>query len=158
MKRLTIGANDDEIVTFTDTFQVSGARNCTCPFFLQYSAPCAHLWKIAGEAATDLFHPAWKVGTESAPQAAIVYGPWNEPKVSMEDAKHSTYLDMMADLQTKLLDLGVDAGTPFVKIFNDMIDRGTLNAPRTIKDPSISKARGRPKKASKNTFKGTFGF
>ena len=158
MERPTFGAIDDEIVTFTDTFQVSGARNCTCPFFLQYSAPFAHLWKIAGEAATNLFHPAWKVGTGSAPQAAIMYGPWNEPKLSMEDAKYGTYLDMIADLQAKLLDLGMDAGMPFIRKFSAMIDQGMLNAPRTIKDPPVSKARGRPKRARENTFKGTFDF
>ena len=110
MERLTIRAIDGESVTFVDTFQVSGARNCTCPFFLQYSAPCAHLWKIAGGAAAGLFHPAWKVGTGPAPQAAIVHGPWNEPKVSIDDAKYGTYLDMIAELHAKLLDLRYGRG------------------------------------------------
>ena len=152
MERLTIGAIDGEIVTFTDTFQVSGARDCTCPFFLQYSAPCAHLWKIAGEAAADSFHPAWKVGTGPAPQAAIVYGPWNKPKVSMEDAKHNTYLDMIADLQAKLLDLGMDAGMPFIKKFSSMIDRGTLNSPRTIFFEMMSTSTdGKPSRSHPNT-------
>ena len=158
MERLTIGAIDDEIITFTDTFQVSEVRNCTCPLFLRYSAPRAHLWKIAGEAGAGLFLPAWKVSTGPAPQAAIVYGPWSEPKVSMEDAKYGTYLDMIADLQAKLLDLGMDSGMPFIRKFSSMIDRGTLNAPRTTKDPPVSKARGRSNMARKSKSKGTFSF
>ena len=158
MERLTIGAIDDEIITFTDTFQVSEVRNCTCPLFLRHSAPRAHLWKIAGEAGAGLFHPAWKVGTGPAPQAAVVYGPWSEPKVSMEDAKHGAYLDMIADLQAKLLDLGMDAGVSFIRKFSSMIDRGTLNAPRTIRGSHISKARGRSNMARKSKSKGTFNF
>ena len=70
MERLTIGVIDDEIVTFVDIFQVPGARNCTCLFFLQYSTPCAHLWKIVGEAGVDLFHPVWKVGAGPVPASS----------------------------------------------------------------------------------------
>ena len=93
-----------------------------------------------------------------SPQAAIVYGHWNKPKVSMEDAKRGTYLDMIADLQVKLLDLGMDAGMLFIRKFSSMIDQGMLNAPCTTKDPPVSKARDRPKRARENTFKGTCGF
>ena len=93
------------------------------------------------------------MGTGPAPQAAIVYGPWNEPKISMEDAKYGAYLDMIADLHAKLLDLGMDSGMPFAKAFNVMMDRGRLSVPRTIKKPLVSKTRGRPRKAMKRTSK-----
>ena len=155
---LIIETAEDGDATFADTFQVAGACSCNCPFFLQYSAPCAHLWLIAGEAARNLFHPAWKVSSEPVTQPAILYGPRQEPRVSAEEVKRAEFAALASDFQARLLDMDIDMGISFYKTFHDMLNRGSTNAPVAIQDPPVSRPRGRPSKRSRNTFQGNSNF
>jgi hypothetical protein len=151
---LIVDKEDDEDVSFIDTFKVTGARSCNCPFYLQYSAPCAHLWMIAGEAAVNLFHPAWRIGNETVTQPAILYGPRQAPQASPEEIKRAEFAALSSDLRARLLDMDIDMGIAFYKVFHGMLDRGSMHAPAAIQDPPILKSRGRPAKKKKNIFRG----
>lgn len=96
MRELIIEIAEDGHVSFADNFQVSNGCSCDCPFFLQYSAPCAHLWKVAGEAAINLVHPAWRVSNEPVAPAAILYGPMQDPRI-LKGRRQSESTDVISN-------------------------------------------------------------
>lgn len=155
MRLLVIDKAENEQVSFIDTFKVTNARTCDCPFYLQYSAPCAHLWMVAREAAANLFHSAWKISNDSATQAAILYGPRKEPRASAEEIKRAEFAVLASDFRTRLLDMDLDMGIAFYKTVHGMLDRGSMHAPVALRDPPVLKPRGRPAKKKKNTFRGS---
>jgi MULE transposase-like protein len=146
---------EEECAMFNDSHQCSVEQGCDCPFFLQYSAPCAHCFVFMGEGALSLFYPFWVVNDTVASESAILQGPkQEEPQVSLETKKRAEFAALVSELQTSLYDMEVDLAIGFVRKFQDMLRRNDINAPPVIQDPPIVRPRGRPRKAKKNTFKG----
>ena len=155
---LFIGVVGDEHVSFNDSYKFSWQHGCNCPFAIQYSAPCVHKLKVEGEPSLSSFHPAWRISETPISQPAILYGPRQETQLSPEDKILAELTDISSYVQASLFNMDPSVALSFAKKFRDMIDRKDLNAPTNIRDPPISRTRGRPKKPKKNTFKGMLNF
>ena len=64
-------------------------------------------------------------------------------------------MDWAANVHARPLDIDASMTIAFLKKFLEMLDRGSLHEPAMIQDPPMSKPRGRPRAATKNTFKGS---
>lgn len=157
MQWLAIGSVDEGCTFFIDTYKLS-EDGCTCPFFRQYWAPCAHFLFCAGENAFAMFHPGWVVGRVPVIEPAILYGPREAPRITIEDRRRTEVVALAANLQSRLLDMDVGMAGLFVKKFHEMIDRGSLQEPAGIHNPPITRPRGRPRKSGGNSFNGTLNF
>ena len=152
-----IRSRDEESVYFTDSHQLSH-EGCSCPFFQQYWAPCAHFLMCSGEDAFVMLHPGWIIGDVQITEPAILHGPRPAPQVSTEDMRRAEAMARISDVHTRLLDMDTEMSILFAKKIQDMLDRGSLHEPAMVQDPPVSRARGRPRKPKKNTFRGNLNF
>jgi hypothetical protein len=143
VKRIRMRSVEDGIVTSIDSHQTC-ARERDCPFFMQHTAPCAHLFKYAGEAALDLLHPGWIVCDAEVTEPAILYGPSQAPQVPAEDRLRTEAMAIARNVQARLLDLEGDKMVAFGKKFLEMLDRGSVHEPPVVQDPPIIRRPGRP--------------
>ena len=101
-----------------------------------------------------MFHPAWIVVNASVTQPAILHGPREPPQIAIEDRRRAELAALAADIQSRLLDMEVNAGISFGRKFQEMLDRNSLNEPVAIQDPPVSRSRGRPRRSRRNLFRG----
>ena len=144
---------------FNDGHRFSSRNGCNCTFFAQYFAPCAHALKIGSPSLIEgQFHPCWLAGDVPITPPAIVYGPEPEPQVSEEDKQQAEATTLAASVYARLNDLPATTCIVFSKKFLQMLDQGNVNPAPAIRDPPITKSRGRPPKRKKNSFNGNSGF
>ena len=147
----------EDIVMFTDSHQLS-VTGCNCPFFMQHSAPCAHMFKYAGKDAFALLHLGWKVCDEIVPEPSILHGPTQVPQVSAEVMIQGEAMALAANVHARLLDVNPSTSIMFSRKFLEMLDRGSLHEPGMLQDSLVSRTRGRPRKPIRNTFRGNLNF
>jgi hypothetical protein len=149
----------EDCTYFLDSNQLS-EEGCTCPFFIQYRAPCAHILLCNGENAFDMIHPGWIISDAQITEPAILQGPSRAPQISAEDMRRAEAMAKISDIHTRLVDMDTEAAILFATKFQDMLNRGSLHEPAMIPDPSVSNPRGRPSKPKpkpkpkKNSYRG----
>jgi hypothetical protein len=153
IKWVRIGSMDEEFVYFTDSHKLS-IEGCSCPFFLQYWAPCAHYLMCGGEDAFVMIYSGWIIGDAQVTEPAILHGPRHVPQVSAEDMRRAEAMAKISDVHMRLLDMDTEMAILFTTKIQEMFDRGSLHEPAMIQDPPVSRPRGRPRKPKKNLFRG----
>ena len=78
--------------------------------------------------------------------------------MSAEELKRAEFAALASDCQARFLDMDVDMDISFYKTIRDMLNRGSMNALVAIRDPPVSRPRGRPSKRSRNNFNGNSDF
>ena len=150
---LILSYTEDMRVVFSDSHELVG-DGCNCPFFVQYSAPCAHMLKHAGESALDKLHQGWVINDATITEPSIMYGPRHTPQISDDERRQTEALNLIANLQVRLLDMPSHVSILFAKKFHEMLDRGNIDEPALIRDPPVSRPRGRPRRLGRNMFRG----
>jgi hypothetical protein len=153
MRWVCISSVEEGITKFIDSYQLS-AQGCSCPFFLQYEAPCVHLFKCAGRGAFDMLHPGWIISDATIAEPIFLHGPIQAPRVTAEDRVRLEAMALAANVHSRLLDLDASRTIDFARKFLEMIDRGSLYELPATQDPPASRPRGRPRNATRNTFNG----
>jgi hypothetical protein len=154
INHLFIGTIESDHVNFNDSYRYYWEHGCNCSFFTNFSAPCIHVLKWRGVPPLSSFHSVWRVDSLPIPQPAILHGPRQEIQLSAEDKILAELFDTVSYVQTRLFDMDKATALSFAKRFQDLLDRKELNAPTNIRDPPVSKPRGRPKKRAGNSFNG----
>ena len=154
-KCISIVANTAGQWLFSDTCRLTIGQGCSCAFYSQFHAACAHALVIGEQSLiTDMFHPGWLVGNAPATLPAISYGPMPEVQISEEDREHTDALTLAATIHRRLVDLPTQQCIVLSKKVLEMLDRGEENIPPPVQDPPVSRSRGRPHKRERNTFNG----
>ena len=91
-------------------------------------------------------------------EPAILHGPTQAPQVSADDRLQTEAMALAANVHARLLDVDASMTIILAKKLLDMLDRGSPYESAVIQDPPISRPRGRPRKAKKNTFQGNPNF
>ena len=84
-----------------------------------------------------------------------MHGPTQAPQVSARDRLQTEAMALAANVHARLLDVNASMTIILAKKLLDMLDRGSPYESEVIQDPLISRPRGRPCKAKKNTLQGT---
>ena len=87
-------------------------------------------------------------------EPAILHGPTQPPQISAGDRLQTEAMALMANVHARLLDVDASMTIILAKMLLDMLDCVSAHEPAVIQDPLISRLRGRPRKAKKNTFRG----
>ena len=145
---------EEDLVVFRDSHRVLSGRQCDCPFFVQHTAPCAHLFKIGGAAAVDVFHESWKVHRNPTAQLAIMYGPRQTVQLSEDDSMRSRLSALSSEFESHIQAVDCERRVEFYEKFTEMLREGTLDPTPEIRDPTVARPRGRPRKRAKNNFRG----
>lgn len=151
----TIVSIEDDVVIFSDSSKVLLERQCDCPFFAQFAAPCSHLFKIYEEAAVNMFHQGWMVHRNPTAQLAIMYGPRQTVQLSKDDGMRVRLSALSSEFDSYVQAVDYETRVDFYEKFNEMLRQGTLDSVPEIRDPTVTKPRGRPRKRAKNNFKGS---
>ena len=65
---------------------------------------------------------------------------------------------LAANVHARLLDVNTSTSIMFSRKFLEMLDRRNPHESVMIQDPPVSRTRGRPRKATRNTFQGNPNF
>ena len=85
---------------------------------------------------------------------AILHGPTHDPQVSADDRLQTEAMTLATNVHVRLLDVDASMTIILAKKFIDMLDCGSPYESAVIQEPPVSKPRGRPRMARKNTFQG----
>lgn len=86
-------------------------------------------------------------------QPAILYGPRWPPQIAIEDRKHAEFTVLAAGIHSKLLDIESNVGVSFIRKFQEMLDRDSLNKTVTAQDPQVPRSRERPHRSGRSLFR-----
>jgi hypothetical protein len=155
LNSLDIDESNGEFIIFNDMYKLSWSHGCSCPFFLQYAAPCVHSIVYFNGLTPEIFLQAWRIVETPVAEPAILQGPLHDPNMS-SNQNRADLMALSTDLQTRLLGMAENLALLFVKKFHDMLDRGDLNALPEIRNPPAVQSRGRPRntKRKRNAFRG----
>ena len=105
-----------------------------------------------------MFHPGWKVCDEIVAEPLILHGPTQVPRVPAELMIQGEAMVLKASVHACLLDVSPSTSIIFSRKFLEMLDRESPHESAMIQDPPVSRARGRPRKPTRNSFQGNSNF
>lgn len=113
---------EENCITFNDANALTPTTGCTCPFYVQFMAPCVHHLKVPEQVQMiSAFHPAWVLNNAPVVQRPNLSVPRLDQRVSVESRANTSFLNATAQLYQTILGLGPDPGMLYISRFNEMI-------------------------------------